>query len=479
MKKDDSRFTTHDSNLTLHDSRFKSHDISISVRNLSKKYRLFNSPEERFKEALHPFKKKYHREFWALKDINFDVPKGETVGIIGRNGSGKSTLLQIMCSVLKPTAGSVTVNGRISALLELGAGFNPELTGRQNVILNGIVQGFSKGEMNAKIPKIQEFADIGEFFDQPVKIYSSGMFVRLAFASAINVDPDILIVDEALAVGDAKFQHKCYNKFLEFQKAGNTIVFVTHDMNAITRHCDHAILLENGAMLENGKPKDAVNRYFEILTMDNQSEKTGAAAEASESRATSLSEYPVMTELEIFLEDIPATDNCIRRKSYNKNEYRFGDRRAEIIDYLVVCGNRIDPVLVKTIDMIDIYIKVVFHEPVQFPMFGFTIKTVDGLQIYGSNTWLDKTYIPPIDRGEMMIFNTSIKITLLGGDYFISRGIGERLNGEYIPIDYRNDFIHLSVQQEMVDFKGIVEMESEDKIITRKQITSFTKDHCV
>ncbi|WP_420267260.1 ABC transporter ATP-binding protein, partial [Candidatus Magnetominusculus dajiuhuensis] len=198
-------------------------EIAISVKNVSKKYRLFKSHNERFMEMLHPFKKKYHKEFWALKDVSFDIKRGSTVGIIGRNGSGKSTLLQIICGVLKPTVGEITVNGRISALLELGAGFNPEMTGRQNVIMNGVVHGLSNKEINSKIPEIQEFADIGEFFDQPVKLYSSGMFVRLAFAASVNVDPDILIIDEALAVGDAKFQHKCYNKLMEFQDSGNTL----------------------------------------------------------------------------------------------------------------------------------------------------------------------------------------------------------------------------------------------------------------
>ena len=168
-------------------------------------------------------RRKYHKEYWALRDVNFDVPKGKTVGIVGRNGSGKSTLLQIIAGILTPTKGNVEVNGKVSVLLELGSGFNPDFTGRENVMVNGTVNGFSEEEMKERLPLIEEFADIGEFIDQPIKIYSSGMFVRLAFACAINIDPDILIIDEALSVGDAKFQHKCYNKFLEFQEAGKTI----------------------------------------------------------------------------------------------------------------------------------------------------------------------------------------------------------------------------------------------------------------
>src|SRR5215471_1266872 len=205
-----------------------SRDIAVSVRDLTKKYRLFSSPMERLKESLHPFRKRYQKEFCALNGINFDLSKGEVVGILGRNGSGKSTLLQIIASVLRPTSGTVTVNGRVSALLELGAGFNPEFTGRQNVLLNGAIMGVSHQEMLERIPAIIEFADIGEFFDQPMKIYSSGMLVRVAFAASVHVDPNVLIIDEALAVGDAKFQYRCFQKLKEFRERGTTIILVTH-----------------------------------------------------------------------------------------------------------------------------------------------------------------------------------------------------------------------------------------------------------
>src|SRR5437016_1893645 len=197
-------------------------EVAISVRDVTKKYRLFRSPQEILKEALHPFRKRYHREFWALNGVSFDVAPGQTVGILGRNGSGKSTLLQIIAGIIQATSGEVIVNGRISALLELGAGFNPEFTGRENAHFQAQLMDLSREEIDRRLPEIEAFADIGEFFDQPVKTYSSGMFVRVAFASAINVDPDILIVDEALAVGDAKFQNKCFLKFKEFQGAGKT-----------------------------------------------------------------------------------------------------------------------------------------------------------------------------------------------------------------------------------------------------------------
>lgn len=473
----DSSFTSHDPQLISQTSPLTSDDISISVHNLSKQYRLFNSPEERLKEALHPFKKKYHREFWALKDVSFDVPKGATVGIIGRNGSGKSTLLQLICGVLNPTTGSVSVKGRISALLELGAGFNPDMTGSQNVILNGIVQGFSKEEMNSKLPKIREFADIGEFFDQPVKIYSSGMFVRLAFAAAINVAPEILIVDEALAVGDAKFQNKCYNKFLEFQKAGKTILFVTHDINAIAKHCDHAILLENGSILESGKPNDVVNRYFKVILTGDLSDEVEMVSDkpAFIDSASSPAESHHKSELDRFLEEIPTTDKCIHRNSYNKNEYRFGDRRAEFVDYLVVCGGVNNPAAINSGDMIEVYLKAKSYGDIESPLIGYEIKTADGVYIYCTNTNLMEIEFSPIKQFDVLNFKFSLGLlNLKPGDYFISFGIAEKQSGingfECKMIDSRNDIIHLSILGRN-NFNGLLGLNTSCAEISRMRAT--------
>ena len=246
-------------------SKLLTRDVAISVTNVSKKFRLFASPSARLAEALHPFRKAYHHEFWALRDISFTVNRGEVLGILGQNGSGKSTLLQIICSVMQATKGDVQAHGRISALLELGAGFNPDFTGRQNVMLNGSIMGFTRKEMQRRMPEIEAFADIGEFFDQPVKTYSSGMSVRAAFAAAIHIDPEILIVDEALAVGDAKFQHKCYARIEDFKARNKTIILVTHDVGQITAHCDRAILLSKGRLVLDGRPRDVVDRYIETI----------------------------------------------------------------------------------------------------------------------------------------------------------------------------------------------------------------------
>jgi len=249
-------------------------DIAISVKNLSKSYRMYPTPKERLKELLHPFGKKYHQEFWALTDISFEVKKGECVGIIGRNGSGKSTLLQILCGVIQPTAGEVKVNGRVSALLELGAGFSPQFTGRENVYMNGALMGFTKEEMDERFNAITEFADIGEFIDQPVRTYSSGMYVRLAFACAVNVEPDILVVDEALAVGDVGFRSKCYLKFSELARKC-AVAFVSHDVAQITKLCDKAVVLDRGRAHFYGPPLEGIEVY-NSLTSDKQTISAGS-----------------------------------------------------------------------------------------------------------------------------------------------------------------------------------------------------------
>jgi len=240
--------------------------VAVSVSDVSKIYKLYNKPSERLREAVFPFVKPKHREFYALKDINFTVQSGETVGIIGKNGSGKSTLLKILSGVLTQSGGNIEVNGRVSALLELGAGFNPEYTGIENIYLNGAIMGFSKAHMEKKIPEILAFADIGDYIHQAVKTYSSGMFVRLAFAVVINVEPDILVVDEALAVGDYRFQAKCYKKFEELKAKNKTILFVTHDVDAVRRFCGRAMWINEGSLIMDGSVRDVTAKYMEFIT---------------------------------------------------------------------------------------------------------------------------------------------------------------------------------------------------------------------
>lgn len=241
-------------------------NIAIKVKNLSKVYHLYDHPQDRLKEALSPFRKSYHHDFYAMNDVSFEIKKGETVGIIGKNGAGKSTLLKMITGVLTPTSGNIKVNGKIASLLELGAGFNPEMTGFENIYLNGTMIGFSKEEMHSKLDAILEFADIGEFIHQQVKTYSSGMFARLAFSVSINVEPDILIVDEALSVGDARFQSKCIRKMEDIANSGKTVIFVSHDIQSIKKFCKQVIWLNDGKILNCGKPDKILEDYMSYMS---------------------------------------------------------------------------------------------------------------------------------------------------------------------------------------------------------------------
>lgn len=439
---------------------------AIAVENVSKKFRLFNSHKERLMELLHPFNRKYHREFWALKDINFIVEKGSTVGILGRNGSGKSTLLQIIAAVMKPTSGAVKTDGRISALLELGAGFNPELTGRSNVLFNGSIMGYSGEEMKERARLIEEFADIGDYIDQPVKFYSSGMFVRLAFAAAINVSPDILIIDEALSVGDAKFQHKCYKKFIEFQEEGKTILFVSHSADSIVRHCSHAVLLENGGIFTQGKPKDVINTYHEILFTG---EPSTAKADRRDTHVEQDGAQKEKTPLEKFIEGIPGSDKCVNRRSYNKNEFRYGNRKAELTDYLAVCGNDYDPISIVSGEAVEVYSKYVINEDMEWPVFGYGVKTLDGIVIYANNTCFMKRAPSPVKKGEVVIVRFSARLNLKAGDYFMTLGIAENKAVEHIIADARHDIMHLNVMGKN-NFDGIVDMDASFEEVSRTSV---------
>jgi len=439
--------------------------VAISVQNVSKKYRLFNSPKERLWETLSLINKKYHSEFWALKEINFQIPKGATVGIIGRNGSGKSTLLKIICSVLKPTTGSIQVNGEVSALLSLGAGLNPKFTGRDNVFFQGSLMGIAQKELKDRMADIEDFADIGEFFDQPLKIYSSGMMLRLAFAIAINVDPEILVIDEVIAVGDAKFKQKCFQKFREYQESGKTILITTHDTNTILRHCDHALLINKGSLIETGHPKDVIDHYLNILEEKGPAklkEPTGNT-NFGKGKTFAASLEGDQSELQQFLHNTPLQDNCPSRKSYNRNEKRQEFHKAEIIDYLITYNNTFDPTNIYSGDLIDIYLKVKFHEPVEFPLMGIAIKTMDGILIYGFNSFYTNNEISAAQKGDIRIGKFSLKLRLKQGDYFFDLGVDIKEAAEsskYVNLDRRCVAAHLSVI-ERNQFFGLADLEAD------------------
>lgn len=452
--------------------------VVVSVKNVSKKFRLYNSPKERLWELVHPFNKKYHRDFWALRDVDFEVLRGQTVGIIGRNGSGKSTLLQIICSILQPTCGEVKVDGKTSALLTLGAGFNPDFTGRNNVVMNGLLMGYSKEDMEHRLPTIEAFADIGEFIDQPVRKYSSGMFVRLAFAAAINIDPDILVVDEVLAVGDAKFQQKCFQKFIEFQEARKTTILVTHDTSAVVRHCNHVILLENGALVARGEAKDVVNRYLDILegrfhSLSSVPAKGPEAGQVARQKGSSVEDSRTLDE---FLDDISGLDKCSARSSYNENEYRQGYDKAEIVDYLVLCEGECDPVSVDSGSLVHIYAKVRFHEDVAGPLFGLAVKTVDGLTVYAINSFFTDICVESTSASDILVFHFSVNLRLAPGDFFIDLGVDEQVGDSgqgrrkrqclYESLDRRCAVIHLYVREKNW-FHGLADFEADCQEVAR------------
>jgi len=376
--------------------------IAIKVDNLTKRYHLYNKPQDRVKEALHPFKKKYHHEFYAMNDVSFEIHKGETVGIIGKNGAGKSTLLKMITGILTPTEGIVETHGKISSLLELGAGFNPEMTGMENIYLNGTLMGFSREDMDSKVHAIIEFADIGEFIHQPVKMYSSGMFARLAFSVSINVDPDILIVDEALSVGDMAFQMKCFKKFQDFQEQGRTILFVTHALDTVIRYCTRGIVIDGGQKVYEGTSKDAVDSFKKILSGDfYESDK-----KIKQENFIKLKYNALLKENF----DVP----------FEKDTY--GNKKADIYDYgtLDYEGNPAD--IFDYDANFSIVMKVQFNETIDNPIFAFTLKDVRGLEITGTNTYMKHVVTGTYNDGDTLTVTFKQKANLQLGKYALSLG---------------------------------------------------------
>lgn len=433
-------------------------DVAIRVSNLSKHYQIYDRPDDRLRQSVLPRLQRlvglqpkiYHREFWALKDISFEIKKGETIGIIGRNGAGKSTLLQIICGTLIPSNGNVEINGRVAALLELGSGFNNEFTGRQNVYMNAAILGLSNDQIEAKYQDIVDFADIGEFIDQPIKSFSSGMIVRLAFAIHAQVDPDILIIDEALAVGDAKFQAKCFERLRQLKERGTSILLVTHSSEQIVTHCSKAILLDKGVQLETGEPKYVVNRYHDLLFGNSRNTTT---ASCDDIHGSTVKSYPE-NKLSIS-EDLFST-----RIGYNPHEYRWGDGAASIIDFFLATDSAAYPTAVKTGEKIQLSVAAKFHSSFYRPIFGVTIKTKEGITVYGTNSELLKcVQFHDLGQGGSVIrVDVEFSCRLGPGDYFISLGIATRVGEEITPHDRRYDSIHLHVKP-ITSMFGLADLE--------------------
>ncbi|GEP63896.1 ABC transporter ATP-binding protein [Clostridium beijerinckii] len=416
-------------------------DIAIKVESVSKIYKLYDKPIDRMKESLSLRKKSYSKEHYALNNISFEIERGETVGIIGTNGSGKSTILKIITGVLNASKGNVIVNGRISALLELGAGFNQEYTGIQNIYLNGTMLGFTKEEIDAKVESIVDFADIGDFINQPVKTYSSGMFVRLAFAVAINIEPEILIVDEALSVGDVFFQAKCYRKFEEFKKQGKTILFVSHDLGSIGKYCDRAILINKGTKLIEGETKEVIDIYKKVLV--NQ----------------------LGDECKSDYDNNKVFEDGIWKKSMNinPNKIEYGNKLAEIVDFAVIDSNGIITNNVVKGELFSIKMKIIFNEIIQDPIFAFTIKDLKGTDITGTNTMLEKINISISKVGEIKEVTFTQKMNLQGREHLLSLGCTGFKDGDFTVYHRLYDVCNITVIATK-NSVGYYDMDSEVRI---------------
>ena len=426
---------------------------AITVKDVTKIYKLYDKPIDRLKEALNPFHKEYHKKFYALNNLSFEVKKGETVGIIGTNGSGKSTILKIITGVLTPTTGEVEVNGVISALLELGAGFNMDYTGIENIYMNGTMMGFSKKEMDAKLQEILDFADIGDFVYQTVKTYSSGMFVRLAFALAINVEPEILIVDEALSVGDVFFQSKCYRRMEEIRQKGTTILMVTHDMGSIIKYCDKVVLLNKGNFVAEGAPGHMVDLYKKILAGQMEGLEAAKDVDSDFSGETAEKEQKEKTY------QLPHGKLMKDSLTINSNRTEYGDGRAEIYDLgLFDQRGNLTNLLLKG-EEFTIKEKIRFAAPIQSPIFTYTIKDKKGTDLTGTNTMFEGTDIKPVKAGDEYEVSFTQKMTLQGGEYLLSMSCTGFEQGEHTVYHRLYDVANITVISNK-NTVGVYDMES-------------------
>lgn len=419
---------------------------AIEVQDVAKIYKLYDRPRDRLKEAFGLGKKQNHKLHYALNGVSMEICKGETVGIIGTNGSGKSTLLKIITGVLTPTSGEVKVDGRISALLELGAGFNQEYNGIENVYLNGTMMGFSEKEIDEKLPAILDFADIGDYVYQPVKTYSSGMFVRLAFAVAINIEPEILIVDEALSVGDVFFQAKCYHKFEEFKKLGKTIVFVSHDLSSISKYCDRVFLLNRGKLLGEGAPKKMIDAYKRVLVGQY--------------------EIPEEQEDHRFLDDPglrEAAEKSVRAagagRGVNPDALEYGTGQARITEYYLTDDRGTRTAAIMKGSQFTLHMRVEFSDRISKPIFAFTVKDTKGTEITGTNSVIEKAFLEGVEPGQVKDVRFTQKMSLQGGEYLLSLGV-TGYNGDTFEVYHRlYDVLNVTVISDK-DTVGYYDMDS-------------------
>ncbi len=468
---------------------------AIEVRNVTKIYRLYDRNMDRLKESLGLTKKNLHKDFYALRDVSFDVEKGQSVGIIGTNGSGKSTMLKIITGVLTPTMGEARVEGKVSALLELGAGFNSEYTGIENIYMNGTMMGFTKAEMDQKLDSILKFADIGDFVYQPVKSYSSGMFVRLAFALAINVDPEILIVDEALSVGDIFFQAKCYHHMDELRKKGTTILMVTHDMSSVLKYCDKVVLLNDGEKVAEGRPGEMVDLYKKILAGQYeqlQEMLEGGKAESGNAQGDAAGGGAVNGAAGGLSNGAPggspagtgkaggaaasaengngkaasdAAGRALMRHAMtiNPNVNEYGDGRAEIYDFGIFDKDgRLTNLILKGEEFM-IREKIRFHGHIDAPIFTYTFRDKKGNDLSGTNTLFENAPTESVEVGDEYEVEFRQKMDLQGGEYLLSMSCTGFEQGEHVVYHRLYDLLNLTVISNK-NTVGVYDMNSEVKV---------------
>ena len=458
----------------------------IDVKDVTKIYRLYDKPIDRLKESISPTHKNYHRDFYALSGVSFSVEKGQSVGIIGTNGSGKSTMLKIITGVLTQSSGDVQVNGTISALLELGAGFNMDYTGIENIYMNGTMMGFSRKEMDEKLPEILEFADIGDFVYQPVKSYSSGMFVRLAFALSINVEPEILIVDEALSVGDVFFQAKCYHRMDELRKNGTTILMVTHDMGSVMKYCDKVVLLNKGEKVAEGAPGEMVDLYKKILagqydqlqealdeTIEKQRQKAeengelyqktreAEAKAAGEGEPAGSAGTAEAAKAAAAAEGTEGQEALMRSQmTVNPNVNEYGNGKATIYDFGILDEKGRLTNLVLKGETFSIRERIRFNDHIEAPIFTYTIRDKKGNDLTGTNTMFEGVDVRPVDRGDSYEVTFTQHMNLQGGEYLISMSCTGFEQGEHTVYHRLYDLLNLTVISNK-NTVGVYDMESE------------------
>jgi lipopolysaccharide transport system ATP-binding protein len=424
-------------------------EIAISLQNISKRYKRYSHPVERLKELLLP-SRNYAQEFWALRNLSFEIKQGETVGIVGRNGAGKSTLLQIICGTLTPSSGDVQVNGRVAALLELGAGFNAEFTGRENVYMNGAIMGLSKRELDDRFDNIVGFADIGDFVDQPVKTYSSGMYIRLAFAAAIHIEPDILIVDEALAVGDMFFQAKCMARMKQMIDDGVTVLFVSHDTSSVKSLCSKALLLHHGELVDYGSSDEVVENYFSMKVKEEQTIQVKELEHQKDlTRQHILEACEDVDNADLWSHAIANNQAFQKRASFS----RIQNGKASFVNILLLNnkGEEINTVDYEQIVTLRMFIEI--SEDLPILAFGYHIRDRNGVDIVYSDSCIEEKCLVEPKKGHRYIADWKFKVSLTQGLYNIACVLSVPIDLEIGQVDFC-DFVPLSAQFAMTPRKG-------------------------